>query len=249
VNPTTGFAGIGALTRLEVRRVLRNRRVMFFSLIYPVVLFLIIGKQGSGAYGGVSSYAVYLMLGMATFGSIGPSLNNNAIRIAQERKEGWTRQLRLTSLPGTGYVVSKVLASCVVTIPSIGIVFLAGALVQHVHLSASGWLVSGVTIWVGTLIFAALAVVIGYALPHDTVQLVTMIIYLAMSFLGGLWFTVSGAWQDVAKALPTYQVNQVSRDVISHRSVGVTGYLVLAVWLVAAAALAAWVFRRDSQSA
>jgi ABC-2 type transport system permease protein len=222
---------------------------MFFSLIYPVVLFLLIGKQGSGTYGGVSSYTVYLMLGMATFGSIGPSLNNNAIRIAQERKEGWTRQLRLTALPGSGYVTSKVFASCVVTIPSIVIVFLAGALIDHVHLSAGAWLVSGITIWLGTLIFAALAVVLGYALPHDTVQLVTMIVYIAMSFLGGLWFTVSGALADIAKALPTYQVNQVSRDVIAHQPVSASGYAILAVWLVAAAALAAWVFRRDSRSA
>lgn len=240
--------GIMALTRLEIRRVLRNRRVMFFSVIYPVALYLIIGKQGNKLLGGVD-FSVYYMLAMATFGSLGTSLNNTAIRIAQERKEGWTRQLRLTALPGEGYVIAKVLTAGVAAIPSIALVYLVGATVNHVRLSASTWVISGVTIWIGALIFAALAVAIGYALPNDTVQLVTMITYIAMSFLGGLWFTVSGALGDFAKALPTYQVNEVSRNMISHQPVSGVSYLVLAIWLACAAGLAGWLFRRDSRGA
>jgi ABC-2 type transport system permease protein len=239
--------GTLALTRLEIRRALRNRRVMFFSVAYPVALYLIIGKQGKATLNGVD-FSVYYMLAMATFGSLGTSLNNTAIRIAQERKEGWTRQLRLTALPGEGYVVAKVLTAGVMALPSIGLVFLVGGLFNSVHLGAAGWVVSAVTIWIGALIFAALAVAIGYSLPNDTVQLVTMIVYLGMSFLGGLWFTVSGALGDFAKALPTYQENEVSRNVIAHHPVSAVSYLVLAIWLVAAASLAGWLFRRDSRT-
>ena len=112
------MAGTLALTKAEFMRLMRNKRYFIFTVAFPVVLYLLVGKQVSSTAYGVA-FGAYYMISMATFGAFSGALNGNAQRISQEKKEGWIRQLRLTSLPANGYVVSKVLVSLATTVPAI----------------------------------------------------------------------------------------------------------------------------------
>ena len=152
--------GILLLTQAEINRLRRNRRYLLFTVGLPVILYLIVAKQGNKAYG--VEFTAYYMVAMATFGSFAGALNGNSIRIAEERKVGWIRQLRLTPLPANAYVIAKILTSMATTIPSIAIVLLLGRFYGGVHLAAWQWIVIAVIIWLGSTIFAALAVAIGY---------------------------------------------------------------------------------------
>src|SRR6516162_10198950 len=105
------------LVRAEISRLRRNRRYFLFTLALPVVLYLIIGKQGKAAYG--VGFSAYCMVAMASFGAFSGALNANAIRISEERKVGWIRQLRLTPLPANAYVIAKLITSMATTIPAI----------------------------------------------------------------------------------------------------------------------------------
>ena len=73
------------------------------------MLYLIVAKTGKTEAG--VAFTAYYMVAMATFGAFSGALNGNAIRISQERKDGWIRQLRLTPLPANAYVVAKILTS------------------------------------------------------------------------------------------------------------------------------------------
>ena len=104
------MAGTLALTKAELSRLMHNRRYFIFTVAFPVILYLLIGRQvNAHAYG--ITFGAYYMISMATFGAFSGALNGNAQRIAQEKKEGWIRQLRLTPLPANAYVVTKVLVS------------------------------------------------------------------------------------------------------------------------------------------
>ncbi|MGH6657902.1 MAG: ABC transporter permease [Actinocrinis sp.] len=236
------MTGVIALTRLEILRAVRNRRVMFFTILYPTILFLLIGNSAKGDFSGVP-IKTYFLVSMASFGALGAALTTNAQKIAQERKEGWTRQLRLTALPGNGYVIGKVGAATAVTIPATLIVFIVGAF-SGVHLPASHWIGAFLVIWLGSLAFTALGIAIGYGVPNDSVQLVVMIFYIASSFLGGLWFEITGALADVGKAFPTYQVRQLATDVVTGQHVSVSGIAILLAWVAGAAILASAMYRR-----
>src|SRR5207302_1178784 len=154
---------------------------------FPVVLYLLIGKQVKATAYDVA-FPAYYMITMATFGAFSGTLNGNSQRISQEKKEGWIRQLRLTTLPPNAYVVSKVLVSLATTIPAIVIVLLLGRFYGNVHLPVWEWPVIAITIWFGSTIFAALAVAIGYRFAPDQVQPVSLIVYFLFAILGGLWF-------------------------------------------------------------
>jgi ABC-2 type transport system permease protein len=236
------MTGVLALTRLEIIRALRNRRVLFFTIMYPTVLFLLIGNSAKGDFQGVP-IKTYFLVSMASFGALGAALTTNAQKIAQERKEGWTRQLRLTALPGNGYVIGKIGSATVVTIPAVVVVFIAGAL-EGVKLPAAHWVAAFLVIWLGSLAFTALGIAFGYGVPSDSVQLVVMIFYIASSFLGGLWFPVDGGLAQVGRAFPTYQVRQLATDVVTGTHVPVSGVAILLAWIVGAAVLAAAMYRR-----
>ena len=236
------MTGTIALSRLEVRRSLRNRRTMFFAVLYPSILFLMIGASASFTVNGISGKTYYL-IAMASFGALGAALTTNANKIALERKEGWTRQLRLTALPGSGYVVSKVIAAMATTVPAVLVVFAIGA-ASGVHLAAMLWVKAFLIMWVGSLTFTALGIAIGYGVPYDSVQIVSIIVYIGFSVLGGLWFPLNGFMGKLGKFSPSYQVRQLSLDVVTRSSISAGGLLILAAWLVGAGALAAVMYRR-----
>lgn len=242
------MTGVIALGRLEILRSLRNRRIMFFTVLYPVLLFLLSASsvKGKNLPGTSIPYVNYFLVAYASFGVIAATLNNNAMRIAQERKEGWIRQLRLTAAPSYGYVTSKVTASLVVVLPAIVITYVVGS-TQGVKLTVSQLIFSSLTIWLGSLAFTALGVAIGYGVPHDAVQPVTLIVYVAGSFLGGQFFQVTGVMQTIGKCLPTYWVRQIAFEVISKQPTSWGGVAVLAGWVVGCAVLAAVMYQKRAE--
>ena len=192
---------------------MHNKRYFIFTVAFPVVLYLLIGRQVTAQAYGIA-FGAYYMIAMATFGAFSGALNGNAQRISQEKKEGWIRQLRLTPLPANAYVVTKILVSLATTIPAIVLVLLLGRFYGNVHLPAWQWPVIAVTVWFGSTIFAALAVAIGYRFAPEQVQPITLIIYFIFAILGGLWFPLSGFLGHVGSFTPTYEAVKIGTDVI-----------------------------------
>lgn len=238
--------GILLLTQAEINRLRRNRRYMLFTVGLPVILYLIVAKQGSKAYG--VEFTAYYMIAMATFGAFAGALNGNSIRISEERKVGWVRQLRLTPLPANAYVIAKILTSMATTIPSIVVVLLLGRFYGGVHLAVWQWLVIAVIVWLGSTIFAALAVAVGYRFPPDQVQPITMLLYFVFTILGGIWFPLGGALQNIGKGTPTYEAVKISTDVVGNTPVPAYLIIGLVIWLAVFAGLATLSVRSMSES-
>jgi ABC-2 type transport system permease protein len=187
------------------------------------------------------------MVDMAMLGAFSGALSGNAQRISQEKKDGWIRQLRLTSLPPYAYVVSKVIVSMATTVVSIVIVLLLGRFYGNVHLAAWQWLAIAVTIWFSATIFAALAVAIGYRVAPDQVQPITFILYFGFAILGGIWYPLSGALKTVGQVTPTYQAVKIGTDIIEGASVSVGLAIGLVVWLGIFIALATFAVRSTAE--
>jgi ABC-2 type transport system permease protein len=240
--------GTLALAMAEISRIRRNRRYMIFTVALPVLLYLIFGKQGKGASADGIPFSTWYMVAMATFGAVSGAFNNNAIRISQERKGGWIRQLRLTPLPAYSYMVAKVVASMVTSIPAIAIVLILGSAYGSVSLPIWVFIVIAVAIWLGTLIFAALAVAVGYRVEPDSAQPIVMIVFMVFTILGGVWFPLSGAMGNIAKFTPAYQVVKISRDVIKTHSFAAINVAGVFIWLAIFAALAIFTVRSTAET-
>jgi ABC-2 type transport system permease protein len=243
------------IIKLEITRTLRNKRFMFFSVIYPAMLFLIIAgpaknttRMGSTGL----TMPLYYMVAMASFGALTAVLMGNSERIAKEREKGWVRQLRLTSLPGRGYVIAKIASAATVTLPAILVVEIVAASFKGVRLDVWQWGALTFSIWAGSLVFAALGVAIGYIASGDAVRPLTMLIYFALSILGGLWmpFTIFPNWlQNIAKWLPTHAYTALGQAIEVGHAPHLTDVALLAGYLVIFAGGAAWLYRKDTRKA
>jgi ABC-2 type transport system permease protein len=238
-------------TVISARSTFRNTRFVIFTMALPLVMYLLF----NGLYGteqepssGLNASA-YLMVSMAAYGGLGAAINSGA-RIAIERQTGWNRQLRLSALSPRAYIASKSVVSLLVALPAIVLVFLAGLVVGHVRMPWQIWLGAGLGIWLALIPFAVAGLVIGSVVGADAVQPLTVLVYMAMSILGGLWFPVeqlSPFLRGVAKVLPSYWVGETGRSVLGGEAVPLVGVVVLAAWTVGLGLIGAVAYRRSGR--
>src|SRR3954471_11801732 len=139
-----------AYLRFELMRTLRNRRVLIFSLAFPIVLYLLIAGPNKDEHnlGGTGIPApLYFMIGLASFGTMNAVLSSGA-RIAAERTVGWNRQLRITPLTARQYFRAKVASSYMLAIVSLLALYIAG-MAMGVSLPLSRWVEMTLLILVG----------------------------------------------------------------------------------------------------
>ena len=105
--------------RLEIRRLLRNRRTLIFTLVMPPFFFLIFGAgqdyaNDSAGHGNVTAF---VMISMAVYGAMLATTSGGAM-VSIERAAGWSRQLRLTPLSPAAYIVIKLITAMVLGLRS-----------------------------------------------------------------------------------------------------------------------------------
>ncbi len=237
--------------RTEVLRAVRSPRYFVFVAGMPVGLFLLFASlYGDGTQDGVAARA-WLMVSMSVFGAMGAAVSVGG-RIAGERQAGWTRQLRLTPLPGWAYVAAKAGTALLVAIPALVLVYAVGAAVEGVRLPARDWLLAGGWSVLALAPFVALGIWLGHRLTVDVIGPLSGALFTALGLLGGIWVPVDqlpAGLQTVARDLPSYWLAQAGREPLVGSWVGWHGLGVLALWTVVFALLAARAYRRDTARA
>jgi ABC-2 type transport system permease protein len=236
-------------TRFELARTFRNARLMIFALGFPLALYLVIAGPNRTAenFGGTGiSLPLYYMVSLVAFGAM-MSLISTGARIASERTEGWTRQLRVTPLPARAYLRAKLVTGYAMAVTTIALLSGAG-LVLGVSLPVVRWLEMLALLLVGLLPFAALGVLLGHLLTADTIGPAAGGLVSLLAFVSGNWYPLGeGLLQDVAQVLPSYWLVQASHVALGGAAWGVTGWLVIAGWTLVLGALAWAAFRRDTE--
>lgn len=235
-------------TRYEIVRAFRNRRFLFFSLGFPVVLyFVIVAPQSSiDNFGGTGiSAAAYYMTALASFGTMMSMISTGA-RIATERQVGWTRQLRVTPLSARSYLRAKVLTGYAMALSTIVLLYIAGAILGA-SLPAGSWLATTGLVLVGLLPFAALGIGLGHLVTPDSVGPLTGGLVSLLAFVSGTWFPVtSGFLHDLGQFLPSYWLVEAGRVSVHGAGWGTRGWVTVLVWTALLSAFAAWAYRRDT---
>ncbi len=243
-----------AYLRLEIRRMLRNRRYLIFTVVFPVMLYVlytaVIPAAPDGQTVGGLAWPVYFLVSMASYGAMGAAMSQ-AAPIAIERRQGWARQLRVTPLPGPAYVAAKVVSAVVVTVPALFLVTLAGVLINHVSFGGGTMLLTIAVLAVGAVPFAALGLLIGYLLDADSAQGGMVLCYFTLAILGGLFAPLDAfpdALATIGHVLPSSHLASLGRSVAAGRVPDPTDIAVLAAWTAVIGALAAWRYVADERS-
>ena len=236
---------------LEAKRALRNSRFLMFTVVFPVVLYIIdVAAFGKGNVPGTSGvpYTAVLMVSLGAFGAFMAAMNTGA-RTAVERSVGWQRQLRLTPLKPTGYLVAKAAVGTLVALPPIVLVSLVGILMEHVQLSGAAWAQAVLGVWVATIPFAVLGLLVGQLATAETMQVFTSGLMIVLGFLGGILIPVQvlPTWlSNISKVLPSYWLAQIGQGTLYGNTDIGKAVIWLAGWTVVFAFLVVRRYQRDS---
>ena len=255
--PKFGGFSLGMI-RLELRRMLRNRRTVIFTFVMPAVLLLLFGNNHTyktTAAGGDGStiaqtgnIAGYIMVSMAVYGAMLATTSGGAM-VSVERAAGWSRQLRLTPLKPIAYIAVKIVLAMTIGLVSVVIANLVGAGIGAKLPSLGVWLTCALLAWVCALVFAAFGLFMGYLLPSENVMQILGPVLAVLSFAGGLFVPVDQlghTFATIAKFTPVYGVGEIARYPLTHDGNLWLAALNVVVWTALFSAGAMWRFRRDT---
>jgi ABC-2 type transport system permease protein len=234
--------------RLELRRMLRTPGFFIFTLVMPLVMYLVFTNLGSLTGQGRHDGARYAMVSVGGYGAIG-ALLNYASGVVGDRSLGWLRQLRLTPLSPLKVVVAKAIAGLVLALPPVAALCLAAVVINGVRLTAAQWLTLVPALWLGAAPFVLLGLGIGYLCTAQTVQPANFLAYFGFSLLGGLWLPIETFphWmRAIGRLMPTHAYAAVSWSVVFSFRPSMADVAPLGGWLVVFAAFAVYAYRRSA---
>jgi len=249
-RPVPSLGGLNpTLVRLELRRLLRNKRTVIFTLVMPVVFFLLFGlhagyEQQKLGHGNVTAF---VMVSMGIYGAMVATTSTGA-SVSIERSLGWSRQLRLTPLNPVTYIAVKILLALVMGGLAIIAVYTAGVVTHQAHMPTHLWVETALIGWVGSLTFAAFGLCMGYLLPGENVMQILGPGLALLALLGGLWVPLDdgSTLQRIAQFTPMYGLSQLVHAPVTGAALHVAWLVNVAFWLALFTAGAVWRFRRDT---
>jgi ABC-2 type transport system permease protein len=233
---------------LEVRRLIRNRRTVIFTLIIPAVFFFLFKSRARLQTAEGADIAAITMIGLSVYGAMIAATSGGAL-VSVERALGWSRQLRLTPLRPPAYIAIKLATAMLLGLVSVAVVNVVAAF-DGVRLDLGIWVATGVLSWAAALVFASFGLFMGYLLPSENVMQFIGPVLGIFAFFGGLFIPVSllpTTIQNIAPYMPPYGVAQIARFPLLGGTFDPTWILSLGLWTIGFAAAAAVLFRRDTR--
>jgi ABC-2 type transport system permease protein len=197
--------------RLELRRLRRDYVTLFFTAILPAFLYVIFGASPDYGHEPVrdGNVAMWIMIAMAGYGAVTATTGLGGMA-AVERMQGWSRQLGLTPLTGTGYLRVKTAVSLTIAALPIALVYAIGALTGAVAPLAV-WIVSAVVLLAGATMFALYGLSFGLAFRSEAAVSAAGGSLVILAFLGNIFIPLSGWQLAIAKFTPLYGYISLAR--------------------------------------
>ena len=268
VTAPTGFTAARTV-RLGVRRIgfelrqyFRAGDQVFFTFLFPTVMYLIFATIFTGDVGQDSdsvSMATYYLPGLVAGGIFLSGVQGLSIEIAVEKSDGTLKRLGSTPISPATYFIGKIGEVFVTAILQIALLLTVAVVLYGVQLpaDAESW---GRFAWVFVLGLLACAL-LGIALSSvprsgKTASAVVIPVVLLLQFISGVYiaFTTLPEWlQNVASVFPLKWIAQGMRAAILPESFGAAEpngswelglvAIALALWLVVGVVLSRATFR------
>jgi ABC-2 type transport system permease protein len=240
--------------RYEFVRALRTRAYSLSVMGFPVVFYLFFGilMNRNENFHGIS-VATNMLAGYAVFGAIGASLFGIGVGLAGDLSAGWLELKRASPMPPLAYLLAKCCTAMGFATIIVSLLTLMGIFFGGVHISPLEYVRMVALIIVGCIPFASLGLLLALLAPFNAAPGIANMIYLPMSFLGGLWMPIEilpHFLQVLAPIFPTYHLKQLMLGVFHYPGAGSTAshWLALTIFTFLMLFCAGYAFRRREQN-
>ena len=210
-------------TKYEFLKLLRTRSFSLSIIGFPVMFYLLFGVANKHAFDGGIHVAKYMLGGYACFGLIGAALFGIGVGLSSELAAGWLELKRSSPMPVASYLLAKCLAAVAFGIIIVGLLTTIGVTLGGVVLTSTELVRMGGMTIVGSVSFASMGLFVAMVVPANAAPGVANLIYLPMSFCGGLWIPLQYLphWlQKIAPMMPTYHLAQLMLSVYGYQQPG-----------------------------
>jgi ABC-2 type transport system permease protein len=212
------------------------------TLVLPSVFFLFFVAPGTNgdAAARMATFAGFAVIGVAFF--------QFGVGIAVERGSPWESYLRTLPIGPFVRVGARLLSAALFAAAAAALLIATAVVATGASLTWGRWLALALALLAGTVPFALLGIALGYWAPPKGALPIANLLYLALSYAGGLWIRPVGLPHAVAAVSP-YLPTRALSDALVAAALGLPAawrsWLALAGFTFLFAGAATLGYRRD----
>lgn len=238
MNPVLRLCGF------QIRETFRQPLYVVTTLLFPSMFFLFFGVPNAtderAALILISSFSCFAVLGVVLF--------QFGVSFAQDRASGWMLHLRTLPISPHTLWTAKILTGLFFAVlASLGVMLTAVLSVDYL-VPPARLLSFFVSLWGGGFLFASLGIIIGLLSNPRAAVPTANLIYLPLSFAGGLWLppdALPRLVQKVSEFLPTRHYGEVVWAAALGEPVLSRWWIGLVIYQVIFAVIAVILMKRD----
>jgi ABC-2 type transport system permease protein len=206
--------------KYECLRLLRSPAFAGPFLGLPVLLYLLFGVLLFGdALGKDPKAALFLFMGFATFGVMGPGMFGFGITIATERERGLFALKRALPMPPAAALLAK-LAMSILFVAIIMVTMVAAEPLGHLKLTAAQLAGMSAVNILGAAPFGAIGLFIGTWASAKAAPALVNLLYLPMIYLSGFLIPMPKSLEWIERLSPAFHLHQLALRAIGAPNVG-----------------------------
>jgi imidazolonepropionase-like amidohydrolase/ABC-type multidrug transport system permease subunit len=198
-----------AQIRSNLRLMGRDRSVLFFSYMFPLVFFFIFAQMSSGRQSAAAMAQVIAMV--IIIGVLGNGFFGAGMRAVQDRETNVLRRFKVAPVGPAPIIVASLASGLVAFLPSVILFFVFARFIYHMPVPANVLSIF-LFVCIGVIAFRSMGMIVA-AVVNSAQEgaIVTQLLYIPMLFLSGATFPVSimPIWvQTIAQFLPATYLYQ-----------------------------------------
>lgn len=205
--------------KYESIRMLRSPSFGVPLISLPVVFYLFFGVLILGGAKDPKS-VTGMFSGFAVMGVMGPAMFGFGAVLALEREQGLLRLKRALPMPPAANLFARMLMALLFGAIITSVMIACGLFLGHVPMDTGHSLRFAAITIAGSLPFCGIGLFLGTATKGQAAPAVANVAYLAMAYLGGLWFPLPKGAQWILQLSPAYHLNQLSLGAAGGGSLG-----------------------------
>jgi imidazolonepropionase-like amidohydrolase/ABC-type multidrug transport system permease subunit len=176
-----------AFLKIDLKLARRNRAVLFFNYLFPLIFFFTFGF----AFGRYGNGILLVVTMVTTIGILGTGFFGAGMRAVQEREEDILRRYKVTPITPLPLLCASIALGVILYIPSVGLMlFLAHNIFGMPY--PANWFSLVVFVCLGVAAFRAFGLIIAAVVNSSQEgNILIQIIYMPMLFLSGASFPLS----------------------------------------------------------
>lgn len=225
---------------------IRQPMYVISTLVFPAMFFWFFGVPNAQ-----NKDAAALLVGsFSCFAALGVVLFQFAIGIAQDKTSPWAHYLRVLPLPISLTLLPRLLNGIFVSTLAVLGVVMVGLTCTPLSWQELPWGPFALSMATGSLPFALMGMTLGYAANPTSIVPLANLIYLPLSFAGGLWLpptSLPKAVQAISEFLPSRYFGEVVWASLLKKPLPYRETLGLCLYAAIFLVTAIWFFKRNQE--